>query len=72
MWPDTPELRSTYIAQRHAELRAEAATNRAPRKRADSGTYRIRGGLHLQIGALLIVVGRRLCDEDRRSLDPAR
>jgi hypothetical protein len=71
MWPDTPEQRLTYIAQRHAELRAEAAANRASRKRADSGTYRVRGGLHLQIGTLLIVVGRRLCDEERRSLDPA-
>ena len=71
MWPDTPELRSTYIAQRHAELRAEAASNRAGRRRAGSGTYRIRG-LHLKIGALLIVVGRSLCEEERNLFDPAR
>ena len=71
MWPDTPEQRSMYIAQRHAELRAEAAAYRAGRKRAGSGTYRIRG-LHLKIGALLIVVGRSLCEEERNLLDPAR
>ncbi|MGA3056813.1 MAG: hypothetical protein ABSE70_02060 [Candidatus Limnocylindrales bacterium] len=70
MWPDTPEQRFEYIAQRHAELRAEAAANRACRKRAGSGTYRIRG-LHFQVGTLLIVVGRRLCDEDRHLLDAA-
>jgi hypothetical protein len=71
MWPDTPEQRRTYIAQRHAELRAEAAAYRAGPRRAGSGTYRIRG-LHLKIGALLIVVGRSLCEEERNLLDPAR
>ena len=70
MWPDTPEQRSTYIAQRQAELRAEAAAYRATRRRAGSGTYRIRG-LHLRIGALLIVVGRSLCEEERNLFDPA-
>ena len=71
MWPDTPEQRSTYIAQRHAELRAEADAHRMSRKEAGSGTYRVRG-LHLRIGAFLIVVGRSLCEEERNVLDPAR
>jgi hypothetical protein len=70
MWPDTPEQRSTDIIQRQAELRAEAAGYRASRKKAGSGTYRIRG-LHLRIGALLIVVGRSLCEEECNLLDPA-
>lgn len=71
MWPDTPEQRSMYIAQRHAELRAEAAAYRMSRKTAGSGTYRIRG-LHLRVGTFLIVVGRSLCEEERNVLDPAR
>jgi hypothetical protein len=72
MWPDTLEQRRTYINQHQAELRAEAAANRMARGRpAGSRTYRIRG-LHLQIGTLLIVVGRSLCDEDRRQAEPAR
>lgn len=71
MWPDSPEQRYNYITQRQAELRAEAAMNRAARAPARrSHEYRVRG-VHFHLGALLIVIGRGLCDEDGRNLDPA-
>jgi hypothetical protein len=71
MWPDSPEQKYTYITQRQAELRAEAATNRAARaSAAGPHAHRIKG-VHFHVGTLLIIVGRRLCDEDGRYLDPA-
>jgi hypothetical protein len=71
MLPDSPEHRYTYITQRQAELRAEAATNRAARAPARRPqAYRVRG-VHFHLGALLIVIGRGLCEEDGRNLDPA-
>jgi hypothetical protein len=71
MWPDTPEQRFMYIAQRQAELRAEAGTDRIrPRRAAGSRAIRLQG-LRIHIGTLLIVIGRTLCDEDGRLTDPA-
>jgi hypothetical protein len=71
MWLEDPENRLTNTRRRQAELRAEAATNRLSRAgKGAAGTYRVRG-LHLQIGNLLIVVGRSLCDEERRQPEPA-
>lgn len=72
MWQGSPENRLTYANQRQAEFRAEAAADRAAKRvGASPGTYRVRG-LKLQFGALLIVVGRSLCDEDRHQPEPAR
>ena len=71
MWPANPDQTMLYIGQRQATLRAEASNERLVRRSgARSHTYRVNGRM-LQIGSLLIVVGRRLCDEDARVLHPA-
>jgi len=72
MWPDTPEQRLMYIAQRQASVRAEVAASRACRTRTDAAcAYRVKG-LHFHVGTLLIVVGRNLREEDGSLLHPAR
>ena len=72
MWPDSPEQRLTYIAQRQARIRADVAAGRARRTRTDAArTYRVKG-LHFHLGTLLIVIGRSLCEEEGSLLHPAR
>jgi hypothetical protein len=71
MWPDTPDQRFTYITQRQAELRAEAASNRLrPRRVAGPRVHRVQG-VHIHLGTLMILVGRTLCDEESRLPDAA-
>jgi len=70
MWPDDPTTRLQYITERHAELASEAAADRLARSNRPERTYRV-SGLKLQFGALLIVIGRSLCDDDTRAFGPA-
>ena len=70
MWPANPEQILTG-KDHQARLRAEADSERLARQSCGrSRTYRIDGRM-LQVGSLLIVVGRRLCDDDARVLHPA-
>jgi len=48
----------------------EAAADRLARTNRPERTYRV-SGLKLQFGALLIVIGRSLCDDDTRAFGPA-
>ena len=62
MWDLQDRLQ--YIRGRENELRAEAAANRVltrPERRLR--TFRV-SGLQLQIGDLMIVVGRKRCADD--------
>jgi hypothetical protein len=63
MWRETPEQRLTYVKKRQLDLIAETAANRRPPSRATKAGRR-RAALRLRLGALLIVIGRTLCDED--------
>ena len=57
------ELRLTAIKRRQADLAAEAAASRlVARRRVDAGAGF--SGLRLRLGSVLIVVGRKLCEED--------
>ncbi len=60
MWPDDPELRLLYVNNRSAELRGEAATNRAvPANRARRGF----NGVEIHLGRVLILIGRTFGDD---------
>jgi hypothetical protein len=61
MWHDGFEQRMTIVNQRQSELRAEAESNRAIRRRT-VGTDRF-SGLQIHLGSLLIVVGRTFADD---------
>jgi hypothetical protein len=60
MWPEDPELRLLNITRRSAELRDEAAANRAVlANRAHRGF----SGLEIHFGRVLILVGRTFGDD---------
>jgi hypothetical protein len=71
MWFGDPVETTRSIKERHAALRAEADSERLARQAIDEERDYLVSGLKLQIGDLLIVVGRRLCD-DNRTLRGAR
>lgn len=62
MFPQTPDQRLAYIKQKQSALIAEAASDRlvARKKARDRGFT----GLRLQIGALFIVIGRTICEDE--------
>jgi hypothetical protein len=61
MWPDDPGLRLLNVNNRSAELRGEAAANRAVHtNRAPRGF----SGVEIHFGRVLILVGRTF-DDDR-------
>jgi hypothetical protein len=72
MWPtESPENATVQIHEHQARLRDEAAAARKATPRAHGPrSYRI-DGFRLQVGDLLIVVGRTLCDDDERAFRPA-
>jgi hypothetical protein len=66
-WQDTNYNRMTAAKSHGDELRAEAATNHAAPVDEIPGEVRIAvSGRAFQIGSLVIVLGRRLCEEDNR------
>lgn len=71
MWRETPEQRLMYVTKRQLDLIAESAANRRPPSRATKAGHR-RTALQLRLGALLIAIGRALCDEDALSPHLAR
>jgi hypothetical protein len=75
MWREMPDQQLEYINQRHAELTAEAASDRfAARPAATRTVHGERGftGLHVHLGTLLIVIGRSLRDDEPLRHDAAR
>jgi hypothetical protein len=71
MWPtESPENQINRIHDHQALLRAEAATaHESAAWLAEQRSFRV-DGFRLQIGDFLIVVGRKLRD-DERALHPA-
>lgn len=70
MWHANPDQATIDIRERQSRLRAEAANERLAPREHGGRWYRI-DGFRLQVGDLLIVVGRALCDDDERALRPA-
>ncbi|HEX7490418.1 MAG TPA: hypothetical protein VF337_01800 [Candidatus Limnocylindrales bacterium] len=65
MWHETPQQQLMYINQQHSDSISMADGSRLFRMRrraVEAGESFV--GLRIHLGALLIVVGRTLCDED--------
>jgi hypothetical protein len=71
MWPtESPENQINRIHDHQAMLRVEAArTHEWAAWPGEQRSFRV-DGFRLQVGDFLIVVGRKLCDDDR-ALHPA-
>jgi hypothetical protein len=68
MWYETPEMRLIRVNSRQRQLREEAARER--RATAYRTSRRHFRGVHFHLGRNLIVVGRTLCEDDAKRLDP--
>jgi thioredoxin-like negative regulator of GroEL len=62
MWRDDPELRLRLANERIAELRMEAAAARLARPCTDDDESARFAGVRIQLGRLLIMVGRMSAD----------
>ena len=70
MWQQMPDQQLIDINLRHANLIEEAAPDRfASSKQTPDRTHFT--GLRVRVGALLIVVGRSLCDDEALANHPA-
>lgn len=70
MWQQMPDQQLIDINLRHATLIQEAETNRIASRR-DTQSRAHFTGLRVRVGALLIVVGRSLCEDEALANHPA-
>jgi len=71
MWQPMPDQQLADINRQHACLIEEAASNRIASLRETGGRRENFTGLRLQLGSLLIVVGRSVCEDDGLIRHPA-
>jgi hypothetical protein len=70
MWQQMPDQQLIDITHQHAALIGEAASDRLASRRATAHNAHFTG-LRIRLGALLIVVGRSLCEDDALAHHPA-
>jgi hypothetical protein len=70
MWQQMPDQQLTDINIRHANLIEEAASDRIA-SRSDTPDRSHFIGFRVRVGALLIVVGRSLCEDEALANHPA-
>jgi hypothetical protein len=70
MWQQMPDQQLTDINLRHANLIQEAASDRIASGKHTTDRAHFTG-LRVRVGALLIVVGRSLCEDEALANHPA-